>query len=84
MNKSSLITDSADVFALASLAAARPMTATDMQMMHRVGTPEVSLDGKWAVFTISDTVSAENKRNNRLYLLDRTRPGAAPPRSSAG
>ena len=57
---------------------ARPMTATDMHMMHRVGTPEVSPDGNWAVFTISDTDLAANKRNNRLYLLDLTKPGAAP------
>ena len=46
---------SAAAFALASPASARPMTATDMHMMHRVGAPEVSADGKWAVFTISDT-----------------------------
>jgi len=54
------------------------MTATDMHMMHRVGAPEVSPDGKWAVFTISDTDLAANKRNNRLYLLDLTKSGAAP------
>ena len=36
-------------FAFASPAAARPMTATDMHMMHRLGTPEVSPDGKWAL-----------------------------------
>jgi dipeptidyl aminopeptidase/acylaminoacyl peptidase len=65
-------------FAFASPAAARPMTATDMHMMHRVGAPEVSSDGKWAVFTISDTDLEANKRNNKLYLLDLARPGAAP------
>ena len=65
-------------FALASPATARPMTATDMHMMHRLGAPEVSPDGKWAVFTISDTDLAANKRNNRLYLLDLTKPGSAP------
>ena len=54
------------------------MTATDMHMMHRVGAPEVSPDGKIAVFTISDTDLAANKRNNRLYLLDLTKSGAAP------
>jgi dipeptidyl aminopeptidase/acylaminoacyl peptidase len=70
----------AAVIALAasSPALARPMTATDMQMMHRLGAPEVSPDGKWAAFTISDTDLAKNKRNNTLYLLDLTRPGAAP------
>ena len=54
------------------------MTATDMHMMHRLGAPEVSRDGHWAVFTISDTDLDKNKRNDRLYLLDLTRPGAAP------
>src|SRR5215210_8399604 len=62
----------------ASPALARPMTATDMQMMRRLGAPEVSPDGRWAVFTLSDTDLAQNKRNNRLYLLDLTRSGAAP------
>ncbi|HZC37196.1 MAG TPA: S9 family peptidase, partial [Sphingomicrobium sp.] len=62
----------------ASPALARPMTATDMHMMHRLGAPEVSRDGHWAVFTISDTDLEKNKRNNRLYLLDLIRPGAEP------
>jgi dipeptidyl aminopeptidase/acylaminoacyl peptidase len=54
------------------------MTATDMHSMHRVGAPEVSPDGKWAVFTISDTDWDKNKRVNTLYLLDLARPGAQP------
>jgi dipeptidyl aminopeptidase/acylaminoacyl peptidase len=54
------------------------MTATDMQSMHRLGAPEVSRDGKWAVFTISNTDWDKNKRVNTLYLLDLTRPGATP------
>src|SRR4051794_13634336 len=62
----------------ASPALARPMTATDMHMMHRLGAPEVSPDGRWAVFTISATDLDKNKRNNTLYLLDLTRAGAAP------
>ncbi len=57
---------------------ARPMTATDMHMMHRVGAPEISADGRYAVFTISSTDLDKNKRNNRLFLLDLSRPGAMP------
>src|SRR5215213_5882967 len=68
--------------ALAALASApalaRPMTATDMQMMHRLGAPEVSRDGHWAVFTISATDLQKNKRNNTLYLLDLSKRGAGP------
>jgi len=63
---------------LASPAAARPMTATDMHMMHRLGAPEVSPDGKYAVFTMSDTDLEKNKRVNTLYLLDLGKPGSAP------
>jgi dipeptidyl aminopeptidase/acylaminoacyl peptidase len=62
----------------ASPATARPMTAIDMHMMHRVGAPDVSRDGRWALFTISDTDVAASKRSNRLHLLDLTRPNAAP------
>jgi dipeptidyl aminopeptidase/acylaminoacyl peptidase len=62
----------------ASPLAARPMTATDMQSMHRLGAPEVSRDGRYAVFTVSDTDWAKNTRVNTLYVLDLARPGDAP------
>src|SRR3954451_8313515 len=77
MTRISFLLTAAAALAAAPLSA-RPMTATDMHMMHRLGAPEVSRDGHWAVFTISDTDFAKNKRNNRLCLLDLTRPGAAP------
>src|SRR5438552_14189870 len=68
--------------AAAALAAsplfARPMTATDLQSMHRLSPPEVSPDGKWAVFTLSSTDWDKNKRINTLSLLDLTRAGATP------
>lgn len=74
-----LIAASAAAVALtAAPASARPMTATDMHMMHRVGAPEVSPDGRWALFTISDTDLKANKRNNRLHLLDLTKRAGAP------
>ncbi|MBV8907944.1 MAG: S9 family peptidase [Sphingomonas sp.] len=62
----------------ASAAHARPMTATDMHSMHRIGAPEVSPDGKWAVFTVSTTDWDKNKRVNTLSILDLTKRGAAP------
>ena len=63
--------------ALASTPAiARPMTATDMHMMHRLGSPEVAPDGRYAVFSVSTTDLQANKRNNPLFLLDLTRRGA--------
>ncbi|HEX6740353.1 MAG TPA: prolyl oligopeptidase family serine peptidase, partial [Sphingomicrobium sp.] len=78
MIRTSLFLAAAAAALFAAPALARPMTATDMHMMHRLGAPEVSADGKWAVFTISDTDLEKNKRINTLYLVDLTRAGAAP------
>ncbi|HEV2044194.1 MAG TPA: prolyl oligopeptidase family serine peptidase, partial [Sphingomicrobium sp.] len=57
---------------------ARPMTATDMHMMHRLGAPSVSPDGRTAIFTLSTTDLSANKRSNPLMMLDLTRPGSVP------
>jgi dipeptidyl aminopeptidase/acylaminoacyl peptidase len=78
MTKRTLLLAAAATTLAAFPLTARPMTATDMQSMHRLGAPEVSRDGKWAVFTISSTDWEKNKRINTLYLLDLTKPGAAP------
>src|SRR5688500_9350535 len=61
-----------------AVAMARPMTATDMHMMRRLGAPSVSPDGRTAIFTLSTTDLAANKRNNVVHSLDLTRPGAVP------
>jgi dipeptidyl aminopeptidase/acylaminoacyl peptidase len=63
---------------IATPAAARPMTATDMQMMHRLGAPSVSPDGRYAIFSLSTTDMAANKRNNAVNILDLDAKGAAP------
>src|SRR4051794_2143482 len=78
MTKFAPVLAAAAVALVAAPAAGRPMTATDMHSMHRLGAPDVSPDGRWAAFTISDTDWAKNKRVNTLYLLDLTRAGAAP------
>src|ERR1043165_4512573 len=78
MIKAQLLLAAAAAVLAASPTHARPMTATDMQSMHRLGAPEVSPDGRYAVFTISDTDWSKNKRVNTLYLLDLTKPGASP------
>jgi dipeptidyl aminopeptidase/acylaminoacyl peptidase len=62
----------------ATPATARPMTATDMQMMHRLTGPSVSPDGRYAIFSLSTTDLAANKRNNIVELLDLSAKGAAP------
>ncbi|HEX3423361.1 MAG TPA: S9 family peptidase [Sphingomicrobium sp.] len=61
-----------------SPAAARPMTAMDLQSMHRLGSPDISPDGHFAVFTVSATDWSKNKRANTLYLLDLARPNSIP------
>jgi dipeptidyl aminopeptidase/acylaminoacyl peptidase len=78
MTRTSLLLAAAAAALASSPALARPMTATDMHMMHRMGSPAVSPDGRYAVFTLSDTDLAANKRNNTLYLLDLRRAGATP------
>jgi dipeptidyl aminopeptidase/acylaminoacyl peptidase len=78
MTRTKLLLAAAAAVLAASPALARPMTATDMQSMHRLGTPEVSRDGRYAVFTISNTDWNKNKRVNTLYLLDLTKRGATP------
>jgi dipeptidyl aminopeptidase/acylaminoacyl peptidase len=77
MTKLALLLAAAAALA-ASPAAARPMTATDMHMMHRLSMLDVSPDGHWAAFDLSDTDLKANKRINRLYLLDLSRAGAQP------
>jgi dipeptidyl aminopeptidase/acylaminoacyl peptidase len=73
-----LLLAAAAVALAASALAARPMTASDMQSMHRLGTPEVSRDGRYAVFTISSTDWEKNKRVNTLYLLELGKAAAVP------
>ena len=67
----------------ATPAIARPMTATDMQMMRRLASPSVSPDGRYAVFSLSTTDLAANKRNNAVHILD-LKATAATPQPLAG
>jgi dipeptidyl aminopeptidase/acylaminoacyl peptidase len=62
----------------ATPAIARPMSATDMQMMRRLTLPSVSPDGRYAIFALSTTDLAANKRNNVIHILDLKAKGAAP------
>jgi dipeptidyl aminopeptidase/acylaminoacyl peptidase len=64
-------------FALApSPAAARPMTATDLATMKRIGAPVASPDGRWLVYQLRETDLAANRGRTDLWLLDLSRPGA--------
>ena len=78
MNRIFLAASVAAIAFTATAAVARPMTATDMHMMRRLGAPSVSPDGRYAVFTLSTTDLAANKRNNLSHILDLRKPGASP------
>ena len=55
---------------------ARPMTATDLATMRRVGAPAVSPDGRWLVYQLRETDLAANRGRTDLWLLDLSRPNA--------
>jgi dipeptidyl aminopeptidase/acylaminoacyl peptidase len=59
---------------------ARPMTATDLASMRRVGSPTVSPDGRWLVYTERETDLANNRGRNDLWVLDLRNPGNGPSR----
>ena len=73
-----LLAAAAALALFATPAAARPMTATDLHLMHRLASPGVSPDGRSAMFSLSTTDLAKNKRADTLYRLDLTRAGAQP------
>jgi dipeptidyl aminopeptidase/acylaminoacyl peptidase len=78
MTKISLLLAASAAVVAASPASARPMTAIDLQSLHRMGSPDVSPDGHLAVFTVSGTDWSKNKRVNTLELLDMAKPRSRP------
>ncbi|HEX8533740.1 MAG TPA: S9 family peptidase [Allosphingosinicella sp.] len=79
-----LLLASLAALALAPTAAsARTMTATDLATLRRIGAPAVSPDGRWAVYQLSETDLAANRRRNDLFVLDLAARGAAPMRLMA-
>ncbi|MDQ8754879.1 S9 family peptidase [Sphingosinicella sp. LHD-64] len=62
----------------ASAALARPMTATDLASMRRIGAPTVSPDGRWVVYQLRETDLAANRGRLDLWLLDLSAAEAEP------
>ncbi len=56
--------------ASASAASARPMTATDLATMQRIGAPAVSPDGRWVVYQIRETDLENDRGRTDLYIQD--------------
>ncbi len=80
MRKYLLATLAAAAILQAPAAFARPMTAVDLASMRRLASPSVSLDGRWAVYQLSETDLEANRRRNDLWLLDLRTKGAQPVR----
>ena len=47
-----------------------PMTAQDLVTMPRLGAPAASPDGRWVVYTVTETDPASYERTGKLYLRD--------------
>jgi dipeptidyl aminopeptidase/acylaminoacyl peptidase len=59
------------IFATAGplFAAGRPMTAGDLLAVKGVSDPQVSPDGKWVVYVVSEIDAAAGKTNSDLYMV---------------
>ena len=60
------------LLALASLPVAaqskRPMTFNDLMQMHRLGATEVSPDGKWLLYSVTDVDLGKNTKTATLWI----------------
>ncbi|HST78518.1 MAG TPA: S9 family peptidase, partial [Verrucomicrobiae bacterium] len=50
-------------------AAKHPLTFKDMMALKRIGSPSLSPDGKWVLFTAMDVNLDENKRTNHIWVV---------------
>jgi dipeptidyl aminopeptidase/acylaminoacyl peptidase len=80
MNKLLAASLTALALASASAAPARPITATDLATLRRLGAPTVSPDGNWAAYQLRETDLEANRGRLDLWLLDLRRAGATPVR----
>ncbi|HEU0225526.1 MAG TPA: S9 family peptidase [Steroidobacteraceae bacterium] len=58
--------------------ARRPITHEDVWLMKRVGSPELSPDGRWVVVAVSQPAYDEAQKSSDLWLMPAD--GSAPPR----
>jgi dipeptidyl aminopeptidase/acylaminoacyl peptidase len=68
--------------AAAQVAAATPLTHEALWLMKRVGTPVVSPDGRWAVFSVTEPAYDEKKEVQDLWIVPVD--GSAKPRRLTG
>jgi dipeptidyl aminopeptidase/acylaminoacyl peptidase len=58
----------------ADSATAHPFSIRDLVMMDRVGDPQLSPDGRYALFTVRATDYAANKGITSIYVMDLNKP----------
>ncbi|HUQ41258.1 MAG TPA: hypothetical protein VM052_02035, partial [Candidatus Limnocylindrales bacterium] len=66
------------LFAAALSAQKQPITHETLYQMKRVGTPSVSPDGKWVVFSVTEPSYDEKEQTSDLWLVPAD--GSAAPR----
>jgi dipeptidyl aminopeptidase/acylaminoacyl peptidase len=49
--------------------ATKILTIDDLQKIRRVADPQLSPDGRWIAYTITDTDIANNRRTTQIYLI---------------
>ena len=47
----------------------KPFTIDELLQVRRVSDPQLSPDGRWIAYTISDTDKAANRRTTQIYLI---------------
>jgi dipeptidyl aminopeptidase/acylaminoacyl peptidase len=57
------------LMAAAAQAQAKPFTINDLLQLRRVGDPQLSPDGRWVAYTISDLNMEANRRVTQIYLV---------------
>ena len=62
---------------------ARPLTIEDVVSLSRIGSADISPDGRWLVWDQRETDLAANKGRTDLWRLDLSRKGAAPEKLAA-
>jgi dipeptidyl aminopeptidase/acylaminoacyl peptidase len=54
---------------LAAQPSAKPFTIAELLKVRRVADPQLSPDGRWIAYTITDTDKPANKRTSQIYLV---------------
>ncbi|MDB6128645.1 MAG: ptpA 3 [Verrucomicrobia bacterium] len=55
-----------------SWGAPRPITIGDLLKLHRISEPQVSPDGRWVAYVVTDVVYDENRTNSTIWMVATT------------